>query len=840
MHRILYLAILLTSLSGVSSIASTPCTATWPLTDPGLDGTGQTVMTSGPITAVDQSFSAMRINGYSGAEQSQRSDNRPPGGASQWPPGRTTRMDSVFVQFAVAPLSGTTLKITHLSFEIGGNSTHYFKADVLYSTDSTFTTFESIPDSLILEGEDYSYPGYLLRADSLNPVSFDLNQSVAENNTFYLRVYPWVHNRMSGLTGKYLLLKNVVISGVAEGQAVYDLADIRTAEVSYLPTTFATSGGTITSDGGAAVTARGVVWNTSGSPTTADNKTVDGEGPGEFTSKITRLDPGDTYYLRAYATNQAGTAYGAEKKFTTLDSVTVPTVFTGDVGNIRAHSAECRSYVIDWGGDSVSVRGVVWNTTGSPTLADSASQDGAGQGQYNSYLYPLKPSTTYYVRAYAMNSAGVGYGRTLDFTTRAPQPDVIKIVDQDGHGDYTTVQAAFDDVPDSYTGRWKIKINSGVYYEKLFLDRDKVNVLLEGAHPDSVILTYDDYAGKAGGTSKSYSVAIEPDDFIARNLTFQNTVVNDGSVKDQQAVALRVNGDRQCYYNCKLLGYQDTYYTWGGRGTGRTYMKNCTIEGSVDFIFGRNIVLFDSCTIHINRDGSCVTAAATSEKAEFGYVFRDCIISHDEIGFDGKTIDNVFLGRPWQDAPRTVFIRTLEPAALNPIGWRSWNVLPALYAEYQCYGPGSDTSIRSMISRQLTDEEAKDYTLENIFSKASFPDFTNDWIPEPMLDVTGVKQEDNRGSVPEPFDLGANYPNPFNPLTTIVYHLPRREQVSLEIYNTLGQQVRVLVDKNQSAGAQHIKWDGRDQTGHRLAAGVYLCRLQVGNYIAMRKLCLVK
>ena len=436
-------------------------------------------------------------------------------------------------------------------------------------------------------------------------------------------------------------------------------------------------------------------------------------------------------------------------------------------------------------------------------------------------------------------SAGIGYGAIRKFTTSAPQPDVVKVVDPDGSGDYTTVQAAFDAVPGNYTGRWKIKVKAGVYYEKLFLDRDKVNVILEGVHADSTILTYDDYAGKAGGTSKSYSVAIEPDDFVARNITFQNTVKNDGSFSDQQAVALRVNGDRQCYYNCKLLGYQDTYYTWGGRGTGRTYMKNCIIEGSVDFIFGRNIVLFDSCSIHLNRDGGTLTAAATNEKAKFGYVFRDCIITHDEIGFDGKKIESFVLGRPWQDAPRTVFIRTKEPAALNPIGWRTWNVLPALYAEYQCYGPGADTANRSIISRQLTDQEAEAYTIANIFSRESFADFTYDWIPDPMSDVTGVLDYP-RGSIPETFDLGANYPNPFNPRTTIVYTLPRQAQVSLEIFNTRGQKVRVLVDKYQPAGIQTINWDVRDQSGKPLAAGIYLYRLQAGSFTATRKMCLVK
>ncbi len=317
------------------------------------------------------------------------------------------------------------------------------------------------------------------------------------------------------------------------------------------------------------------------------------------------------------------------------------------------------------------------------------------------------------------------------------EPDSTIIVSRDGSGDFTNVQAAFDAAPDNYTGRVIIFVNPGIYYEKLLLDRNKVNVILAGRHPDSTILTYDDYAGIAGGTSKSYSVAIEPDDFTAINITFQNTVKNDGTVRDQQAVALRVNGDRQSYYNCKLLGYQDTYYTWGGRGTGRIYMKGCYIEGSVDFIFGRNIVVFDSCEIHVNRDKGIITAASTEADSKYGYVFRNCIITVSDTGFNGKPVTGICLGRPWHNAPRTVFLYCREPSAIVSEGWRTWNVPPALYAEYKCYGEGSGISRRlASISRQLTDEEAAEYVLENIFSKDSNPLFNDDWIPARYIKVS--------------------------------------------------------------------------------------------------------
>jgi hypothetical protein len=283
------------------------------------------------------------------------------------------------------------------------------------------------------------------------------------------------------------------------------------------------------------------------------------------------------------------------------------------------------------------------------------------------------------------------------------------------------VQAAFNDVPVNYPGKWIIYIKPGIYYEKLILADNKINVMLKGDHPDSTILTYDDNASTSGGTTESYSITIEADDFTARDITFQNTN------QVTQAIALRVNGDRQSYYRCKLLGYQDTYYTYG---TGRIYMKHCYIEGSVDFIFGRSTVVFDSCEINENRDDGKLTAANTEPESKFGYVFLDCRITADETGYNGVPVSSFVLGRPWQKAPRTVFIRCEEPAELSAAGWETWNVLPAIYAEYQCFGPGSDTTNRISIGRQLTDEEALDYTISNIFSRTTHPAFSYDWLPD--------------------------------------------------------------------------------------------------------------
>ncbi len=780
----------------------TPAAVVWPFES------DDSPVTSGPVIAQDQSYSdAMKFywSQFPVLPASDGSGDKVCGAiqtVSKIWNYESEPADSLYFQYAVSPKFGGTFYIDSISMYIGGWFSSNIKAEFYYSK------YESFTDKTLLIADT------ALVGNSVMPLKAELSETVNSGETFYLRVYPHNVNPDGEGWAKLVALSDVKISGTTSGVTA-DPPTVITDDVSGISTTFASSGGNVPTDGGSAVLARGVVWNDSGSPTINDSKTVDGAGSGSFDSFIKGLTPGTDYYVRAYATNDAGTTYGEEKTFRTLDSTIVPTVHTSSVSNILVESASTGGTVSDWGGDSVIARGVVWNSSGEPTLDDSYTLNGSGLGNFTSTLYPLEGNTTYYVRAYATNSKGTGYGELKEFTTQSPAPAVLKVVAADGSGDYTTVQAAFDDIPDYYTGEYRIFVKNGTYYEKLLLDRNKTNVILEGESVESTILTYDDYAGIAGGTSMSYSVGIDADDFTAMNITFQNTVVNDGSVNDQQGVALRVNGDRQAYYNCRLLGYQDTYYTWGGRGTGRTYMKNCYIEGSVDFIFGRNVVLFDSCEIHINRNGGTLTAASTEPETKFGYVFLDNIISADSIGFNGDPITSFILGRPWQKSPRTVFINCYEPASLSAAGWSTWNTIPGLYAEYNCYGPGSDFSNRlTSISRQLTDEEATEYTIENIFAKTTNPDFGYDWLPEKPL-LTGV--EDNlTGQIPEKYNIFQNYPNPFNPTTTIQYQLPSESKVKIRIFNILGETVKVLVNQVQEAGYYRANFSAAG-----LASGIY-------------------
>lgn len=190
---------------------------------------------------------------------------------------------------------------------------------------------------------------------------------------------------------------------------------VSTLDVTSIQADSAISGGSIVTDGGHTVTARGVCWSTGENPGISDSKTVDGTGAGTFISRIGGLTKATKYYVRAYATNEMGTAYGSTMTFTTI-SILRPTVTTTEVSEITSSSATAGGVVTDNGGSEVSIRGVCWSTSPHPTITDNVSTCGTGNGSFSTSI-SLAVNTTYYLRAYATNNGGTGYGNEVTFTT---------------------------------------------------------------------------------------------------------------------------------------------------------------------------------------------------------------------------------------------------------------------------------------------------------------------------------------------------------------------------------------------------------------------------------------
>lgn len=232
--------------------------------------------------------------------------------------------------------------------------------------------------------------------------------------------------------------------GVAYGNersfaTLAELATVSTAEAGEITHESAVSGGQVVDDGGTEVTGRGVVWSRQTHPSTEENDgmTEDGEGPGSFTSVLDGLKPETTYYVRAFAVNSEGTAYGDQVSFVTLADVKPPTVLTNPVTNITHNSAIAGGNVTESGGASVSERGVVYATSAGPALDDHVVTVRRGTGTFIAPLTGLQPQTSYYLRAYATNAAGTSYGEEVVFTTEKftgePCPGAPTVTDIDGN-----------------------------------------------------------------------------------------------------------------------------------------------------------------------------------------------------------------------------------------------------------------------------------------------------------------------------------------------------------------------------------------------------------------------
>lgn len=289
--------------------------------------------------------------------------------------------------------------------------------------------------------------------------------------------------------------------------------------------------------------------------------------------------------------------------------------------------------------------------------------------------------------------------------------------------------------------------------------------------------------GDRRGTFRTASVRIDTHDFTARHLTFQNDAGYGHAVG--QALALYVDGDRICFEDCCLLGSQDTLFTaplplkeaipggFKGPGAdkpripGRHCFQNCLIRGDVDFIFGGGTAWFENCVLfsglprepktlpepkhlpepktlpeqktslqahpscikaddkaHQNPDAAeaapvygYVTAASTPKDRSFGYVFHNCRLESD------CPPGTVMLGRPWREWAKTVYLDCELGAHIHPAGWADWGKPHGhfFFAEYRSKGPGASPDTRADFSRQLTEEEAAEYTMENVLEG---------WVPD--------------------------------------------------------------------------------------------------------------
>jgi len=297
-------------------------------------------------------------------------------------------------------------------------------------------------------------------------------------------------------------------------------------------------------------------------------------------------------------------------------------------------------------------------------------------------------------------------------------------VAQDGSGDFPTIQRAVDHVldhPPRDVARVILEIRPGVYRERVKVPRDRPQFRFEGRDAATTTISASVSAAAAGGTFFSPVVEVNGDGFEASNITFENAF-GVGS----QAVAISLHSDRAVFRNCRFSGWQDTLYAaWG-----RHYYRECYIEGHVDFIFGDAAAVFDRCEIHSRGSGYIAASSRTTPDEPTGFIFRDCRLTGEagllrgnqtesggEAPFPAKDSGKgVFLGRPWRDCARTVYLNCWMGEHIRPEGWNDWGIpareKTAWFGERESSGPGAKSAARVAWARSVTPELAAAFAPE--------------------------------------------------------------------------------------------------------------------------------
>ncbi|XVE65586.1 hypothetical protein DITRI_Ditri08aG0012000 [Diplodiscus trichospermus] len=314
-------------------------------------------------------------------------------------------------------------------------------------------------------------------------------------------------------------------------------------------------------------------------------------------------------------------------------------------------------------------------------------------------------------------------------------PDTVKpnvVVAQDGSGKYKSINEALNEVPKKNPTPFVIYIKAGTYKEQVIVTQSMTNVVFMGDGPAKTIITGSLNFIDGTGTFKTATVGVVGDKFMAKGIRFENTA---GAVK-HQAVALRVSSDQSIFYNCQMDGYQDTLYAHSHR----QFYRDCTISGTIDFIFGDSLAVLQNCKIIVRKpldNQACiVTAQGRVERREISaIVLHNCTISGDPEYIPVKDKSKAYLGRPWKEFSKAIFLQCQIDDIIAPDGYLPWNGDFALntlyYAEFGNRGPGADQSKRVTWGgiKKIDATEAASYTPGPYLQG-------DDWIPQSGVPYT--------------------------------------------------------------------------------------------------------
>ncbi|XP_057872545.1 pectinesterase-like isoform X2 [Cryptomeria japonica] len=282
-----------------------------------------------------------------------------------------------------------------------------------------------------------------------------------------------------------------------------------------------------------------------------------------------------------------------------------------------------------------------------------------------------------------------------DTSDNAILADSVLTVAQDGTGNYTTINEAIGTVPNNSLDRYVIYVTEGVYEEYVEIPSYKTNIMLLGDGINATVITGNRSVVDGWTTFHSATVAVVGAGFLARDITFENTAGPD----KHQAVALRVGSDLSAFYRCSFLGYQDTLYVHSFR----QFYRECDIYGTVDFIFGNAAVVFQSCNLlarkpMANQQNTFTAQGRSDPNQNTGISIQNCNVSAAPDLVAVKSSFETYLGRPWREYSRTVYINSFIDDVVHPRGWLEWlgnqSLSTLYYGEYMNWGAGAGTAAR--------------------------------------------------------------------------------------------------------------------------------------------------
>ncbi|GAB4841107.1 Probable pectinesterase/pectinesterase inhibitor 7 [Ancistrocladus abbreviatus] len=308
----------------------------------------------------------------------------------------------------------------------------------------------------------------------------------------------------------------------------------------------------------------------------------------------------------------------------------------------------------------------------------------------------------------------------------------IVTVSLDGSGNFSSINDAISAAPnnsDGSAGYFLIYVTAGVYEEYVSIAKNKKYLLMIGDGINQTIITGNRSYVDGWTTFNSATFAVVGTGFVAVDITIQNTA---GAIK-HQAVALRNGADLSTFYSCSFEGYQDTLYAHSLR----QFYRECDIYGTVDFIFGNAAAVFQDCNLYprlpLSYQFNAITAQGrTDPNQNTGISILNCTIrAADDLASSNVTIQT-FLGRPWKQYSRTVYMQSFMDSVIDPTGWTEWNGTFALdtlyYGEFNNTGSGSNTAKRVTWAGYhiMNATDAANYTVSTFL-------LANDW-----LNQTGV------------------------------------------------------------------------------------------------------